>query len=152
MYRIDISRIGQTFKAVYADDTLSRSVGMNIAKYKSLAFVIGAMFAAVAGVLYAHYMRAIDPSAFGFAFTLYLLVWAIFGGTHSFWGVIAGVSVLTVVHRSLEFVLHVPEWIPLVYGVVLIVTLLFLPGGLESMPKRMQPLVEKVKMRIRQRS
>lgn len=148
MYRIDISRIGRTFKAVYAEDVLARSVGMDIAKYKTLAYVIGAMFAAVAGVLYAHYMRAIDPAAFGFGLTLYLLVWAIFGGVHSFGGVIAGVSVLTVVQRVLEFVLHLPEWIPLVYGTLLIVTLLFLPGGLESVPKRMRPLVEKMRTLI----
>jgi len=137
MYRVDTSRIGHTFKALYSEGSLAKSVGVDIPGYKTLAFVIGALFAGIAGGLLAHYMRAIDPSSFGFTATLYLLVWAIFGGTHSFAGPIVGVTVLTVLHTILEGAMS-SEWIPLVYGIILIVTLVFLPGGIESLPERLR--------------
>jgi branched-chain amino acid transport system permease protein len=120
-------------------ESLAKSVGIDIPKYKTLAFALGSLFAGVAGVLLGHYQGSIDPSSFGFIITMYLLVWVIFGGAHSFIGPILGVVSLTIFHTILEnFVAS--EWIPLVYGVILIVTLVFLRGGIESLPERLSHL------------
>ena len=135
MYRVDTSRIGRTFKALYSQENLSKSIGVDIPRYKTLAFVIGAFFAGIAGCLYAHELRSIDPSSFGFTYTLYLLVWIIFGGAHSFVGPIIGATTLTIIHTALQEVVA-SEWIPLVYGALLVVTLVFLHGGIESLPER----------------
>jgi branched-chain amino acid transport system permease protein len=133
MYRVERSRIGDTFKAIATDENLSKSVGVNILGYKRLAFVIGCFFAGIAGVLFAHYYRFVDPASFGMVNTLYLLVWSVVGGVTTFAGPIIGVAVLTGVYELLR---PLAEWIPLFYGVILLLTLLFLPGGLESIPKR----------------
>ena len=133
MYRVERSRIGDTFKAIASDENLSRSVGMNILGYKRLSFVIGCFFAGIAGVLYAYYYRFVDPASFGMVNTMYLLVWSVVGGVATFAGPIIGVVVLTGVYELLR---PFAEWIPLVYGIILILTLRFIPGGLESIPKR----------------
>jgi branched-chain amino acid transport system permease protein len=136
MYRIDKSRIGHTFAALYSQESLAKSVGIDIPKYKTLAFALGSLFAGIAGGLLAHYQGSIDPSSFGFIITMYLLVWVIFGGTHSFVGPLLGVTSLTILHTILENAVA-SEWIPLVYGVILIVTLVFLRGGIESLPEQL---------------
>jgi branched-chain amino acid transport system permease protein len=139
MYRIDKSRIGRTFAVLHSEENLARSVGIDIPRYKTLAFALGSLFAGIAGGLLAHYVGSIDPSSFGFITTMYLLVWVIFGGTNSFVGPIIGVTSLTILHTILENVVTT-EWIPLVFGVILIVTLVFLRGGIESLPERLSHL------------
>jgi branched-chain amino acid transport system permease protein len=133
MYRLEKSRIGDTFKAIASDENLSRSVGINILGYKRMAFSIGCFFAGIAGVLFAHYYRFVDPASFGMVNTMYLLVWSIVGGVSTFLGPIIGVAVLTGIYELLR---PLAEWIPLFYGIILILTLRFLPGGLESVPER----------------
>lgn len=139
MYRLEKSRIGDTLKAINSEDSLAKSVGINITYYKILAFVTGSFFAGIAGVLLAHRLWAIEPQQFGFGLTLYLLVWVVFGGTHTFAGPIIGVTVLTVLRELLN---PLAEWVPMIYGAILISTLLFLPEGLEGLPRRLAPLMK----------
>jgi len=135
MYRVCRSRIGATFHAIHSQKSLARALGINVVKYKMLVFVIGGFFAGVAGVILVHRMWAISPNQFGFTPTLYLLVWVVFGGTGTFAGPIIGVSVLTLIDQLLD---PLAEWLPMFYGAILILTLLFLPEGLEGVPKRLQ--------------
>jgi branched-chain amino acid transport system permease protein len=134
LYRLDKSRIGDTLKAINSQDSLAKSVGINITQYKILAFAIGSFFAGIAGVLLAHRLWAVEPQQFGFTTTLYLLVWVVFGGTGTFAGPIIGVTVLTVLSELLD---PLAEWVPMIYGAILISTLLFLPEGLEGLPRRL---------------
>ena len=90
MYRLQRSKIGDTWRAIESQESLAKSVGINNMKYKMLAFSIGSFFAGVAGALLAHRLWAIEPHQFGFTTTLYLLVWVVFGGTHTFAGVDLG--------------------------------------------------------------
>lgn len=142
MYRVEHSQIGDTFKAICSKESLSKSVGINTTKYKTLAFVIGSFFAGIAGVLPTFHFRSVHPPSFGFVVTLYLIVWVIFGGLKTFAGPMLGLAVLAVAHELLR---PLYEWLPLFYGIILILTLLFLPGGLESLPQRVSRLVKKVK-------
>ena len=133
MYRLEFSRIGDTFKAINLDDVLSRSVGINIRKYKMLAMVLGSFFVGIAGALAGHHWGAVDPSSFSFVTVMYLVVWARFGGIKTFVGSIIGLFTLTFVKELLK---GLEAWIPFFYGIILIITILFLPDGLESIPKR----------------
>ena len=146
MYRLDRSRLGDTFKAIYSQEILAQHVGVNITRYKTLAYVIGASFAGIAGALLAHYLGAIDPSLFALKPTVYLLIWAVVGGTHTFAGPIIGVTVFTGIDEALR---PITAWRPLVYGIILIAVLLFMPGGLESLPARVRPLVKRLRSRVR---
>jgi branched-chain amino acid transport system permease protein len=132
MYRVEHSMIGDNFKAVRSNESLSKSIGINTTRYKMLAFAIGSFFAGIAGVLPTHYFRSVHPPSFGFVVTLYLIVWVIFGGLNTFFGPMLGLAVLSIAQELLR-PLH--EWLPLFYGAILIFTFILLPGGLESIPK-----------------
>lgn len=145
MRRVDRSRLGDTFKAIYLQESLSESVGIDITRYKTQAYVIGAFFAGIAGALLAHFLQAIDPSLFGLETTTYLLIWAVLGGTHTFAGPIIGVGVFTGIEEALR---PLAAWRPLVYGFILIGVLLFLSGGLEDLPSKVSSGIKKLRSRI----
>lgn len=146
MYRLDNSRIGDTMKAIQSQEALAKSVGINADGYKMLAFSIGSFFSGIAGVLLAHRLWAIEPQQFGFSTTLYLLVWVVFGGSHTFAGPIIGVVVLSIMGEVLR---PLADWVPMVYGIVIILTLIFLPDGIESLPGRLGSSIGKAwKIRI----
>jgi branched-chain amino acid transport system permease protein len=137
MYRLNSSRIGDSWRALASEEKLAKSVGINITKYKMLAFASGSFFAGVAGVLLAHRLWAIEPRQFGFNATLYLLVWVVLGGSHTFAGPILGVVALTFLGELLR---PLVEWVPMIYGAIIILILIFLPDGLESLPDKLKSL------------
>ena len=136
LYRLDRSRIGYTLKAIESHEDLTKSIGVNCTKYKVIALALGSFFAGIAGVLLAHRLWAIEPHQFGFTTTLYLLVWVVFGGSHTFHGPIIGVISLTLLSELLR---PLAEWVPMIYGGIIILTLIFLPDGLESLPEKIKP-------------
>lgn len=138
LYRLEKSRIGFTLHAIHWKDVLAESVGVNARVYRSIAFVIASFFAAISGGLLAHYVGTVTPDRFGLGFMLMVLVWVIVGGTATFAGPIIGVVVLTV---SDELLRGFEEARPLIYGVILIVTIRFLPNGIEDLLTRLQRLL-----------
>jgi len=145
MYRVDRSRLAENFRAIYSQDILASCVGINITRYKTIAFVIGSFFAGIAGVLLAHFNGTIDPYLFAFTPMMFILIWVVVGGTHTFIGPIIGVTLFTGVEERLRVL---AEWRPLFYGIVLIVVLLFLPGGFESLPEKIRPLARRLRSRL----
>jgi branched-chain amino acid transport system permease protein len=130
MFRIDRSRMGDVFKAIHTDDVLCQCVGISVPKYRTMAFVIGSFFAGIAGALLAHRLNAIDPHNFDINTMVYLIIWVVVGGTLTFWGPIIGVAFITIIF---EWTRPLLEWRPLLFGLILICFLIFLPGGLESL-------------------
>lgn len=169
MYRVEKSRIGLTLHAIHWQDVLAESVGIDIWRYKTLAFCTASFFVGLAGALLGHYLTTVNPSQFALGAMLFVLVWVIVGGTGTFAGPIIGVTVLTIVDevlRQLEDELQVivtivmENWLgldigtlnmavqrPLIYGVILILTVRFLPTGLESLPVKVRSLFERRKER-----
>jgi branched-chain amino acid transport system permease protein len=146
MYRLDRSRVTDIFKAIHEEDSLVRSVGINVTAYRILAFEVGTFFAGISGVLLAHHFGHIDPHQFDLTTGLYLLIWVVVGGYANFAGPIIGVTFFTVLG---ELMRPLGAWMPFVYGIILIVSLLFLPEGLESLPERMSSLLKKMELRDR---
>jgi branched-chain amino acid transport system permease protein len=141
LYRIERSRLGLTFHAIHWQDKLAESVGINTFRYRTLAFVIASSFAGLSGALYAHYVQAINPNRFDIEQMVYVLVWAIVGGTATFYGPIVGVVALTVLNEIVLRSLGADELRPMIYGFVLIAAVLYLPKGLES-------LIEPIRRRL----
>ena len=138
LYRVERSRIGLTFHAIHWQDKLARSVGVDTFRYRTLAFVISAFFAGLAGALYAHYVGTVNPNRFDVAEMVYVLIWAIVGGTATFYGPIVGVVALTILNEVVLRALGVDEMRPMLYGAILIVSILFLPNGLESLAPKIK--------------
>jgi branched-chain amino acid transport system permease protein len=132
LYRVERSRIGLTFHAIHWQDKLAESVGVQTFRYRTLAFVISAFFAGLSGALYAHYVGTVNPNRFSVEEMTYVLIWAIVGGTATFYGPIFGVVVLTILNEVVLRALGVDEMRPMLYGAILILFILFLPNGLES--------------------
>ncbi len=133
LYRIENSRIGLTLHAVHWKAPLAESVGVNTWKYRSLAFIVGSFFVGIAGALKVHYLGTITPNQYGVGFMVFILIWVIIGGYNKFYGPIIGVIVLTLFDESIR---GFEEVRPAIYGGVLILSMLFLPLGLESIPAK----------------
>ncbi len=146
MYRIDRSPLGDTFKSIYSRDFLAESVGINIVRYKRLAYVIGSFFAGTSGVLMAHYHGAIDPAVFSLGPLIILLAWLAVGGTTTFTGPVIGTVSFVLLAEALR---PLGAWRPLIYGCVLIGVLLFMPHGLEGLPAMVSPWLKRLRRRIR---
>ena len=134
MYRVEHSRIGMAIKAVAAYDLMAESVGINLRYYKSLAFVIGSFFAGVSGVALLHRVGSIDPSQFVFTANLFVIVCVLLGGTDRFAGSLIGLAVLTAIEQLISGIGDLEQWVPLVYGTLLILTMRFMPEGLLGLP------------------
>lgn len=135
LYRIENSRIGLTLHAVHWKGVLAESVGVNTWNYRTLAFVIGSLFVGIAGALKVHYIGTVAPKQFDIGFMVFILIWVIVGGYRTFYGAIIGAVVLSV----LDEVLRGAEQLrPAIYGATLIFFILYLPGGLESLPQKIR--------------
>ncbi len=132
LHRVERSRIGLTFHAIHWQDKLAESVGVNTWRYRTLAFVIASCFAGLAGSLMAHYLGTVNPNQFDVEAMVFVLVWVIVGGTATLYGPILGVVVLTVINEVILRELGIDQARPLIYGAILVASILFLPNGLES--------------------
>lgn len=133
LYRIERSRIGLIFHAIHWHDNLAASTGIPIGKYRRLAFVVASFFAGLAGALLAHYMGTVVPSMFDVDTMLFIVIWVIVGGTATFYGPIVGAVLLTIIHEIVLRAIGMDAARPLFYGVILVLTMMFLPGGLETL-------------------
>ena len=138
IYRLDRSRVGNAWKTIYLDEDLAESIGIHVFHYRATAFTVAAFFAGIAGAMLAHLQGAIDPHNFGVDTMVYLVIWIVVGGNATFWGPIAGVTVMSFIF---ELSRPLAEWRPLLFGVILIIFLTVLPGGLEM-------IFEKIKERL----
>jgi branched-chain amino acid transport system permease protein len=126
---IDRSRIGRALKAIAASEMAAGSVGIDAIKYKVQMFVVSAGMASAAGSLGAHYLRAMDPNVFGFAYSINLLTGVIIGGLTSVWGGALGATVITGVRELLRS-LSLPLWESVIMGALTVIVLLAFPAGL----------------------
>lgn len=133
LYRIERSRIGLIFHAIHWHDNLAASTGVPVGRYRTLAFVVASFFAGLSGALLAHYMGTVVPSQFRVDVMLFIVIWVIVGGTKTFYGPIVGVVVLTILHEVVLRGIEMDAARPMFYGIILILTMRFLPGGLETL-------------------
>jgi branched-chain amino acid transport system permease protein len=138
MWAIEHSRVGLTFRGIQQADSLAQSVGINTARYKILAFTAGGFFAGLIGAFYASYISTLDPTAFSFLFTIYILIYMIVGGQGSFLGPIIGAAFLTLVP---EVARPLKSYMPLLFAAILMVVIFFMPEGLVGLPRRLGGLV-----------
>ena len=139
LYRIEKSRIGLTLHAVHWKGVLAESIGVNTWNYRTLAFVVGSLFVGIAGALKVHYIGTVAPKQFDIGFMVFILIWVIVGGYRTFYGAILGAVVLSVIDEMLR---GVEQLRPAIYGALLIVFILYLPGGLESIPGKIRQVIQ----------
>jgi branched-chain amino acid transport system permease protein len=141
LYAVEHSRIGLTLRGIQQTDSLAESVGIDTVGYKVLAFSIGCFFAGVAGGYYSHYISAINPDAFSFLYTIYILVYMTVGGEKRFLGPILGAFVLTILPEVLR---PLKAFVPFFFAAVLIAVIFFMPEGMAGLPERTKRAVLRV--------
>lgn len=127
MRNLERSRFGLALRSIREDEIASEMMGINIARYKVLAFSIGSAFAGLGGALYAHQITFISPNDFGFMKSIEFVCMLVLGGMGSLLGVVAGTLALTAIPEILRFA---SEYRLVTYGVVLIFMMVFRPQGL----------------------
>lgn len=132
--RLRRSKVGRAFEAIKEDEIAARLMGINVDRYKLLAFTLGGFIAGIAGALNAHFTFFISPREYGFENAVDILTMAVLGGTSSLIGPMLGASILTLLPEVLRS-LH--DFRSLVNGAVLVLVVLFLPKGIWE-PRRIR--------------
>jgi branched-chain amino acid transport system permease protein len=154
-WRLRDSRLGRAWVAIREDETAAAAMGVPLMRTKTWAYAIGATFGGIAGAFYASFKSGAFPSDFYFNISIFLLCMVILGGMGSIWGVVVagvilgwlnieGLSVIgnrlndgffnPVLDRSIE----VPKYQFGIYGVIIVLMMLFRPAGL--IPERRRKL------------
>jgi branched-chain amino acid transport system permease protein len=121
------SPFGRTLIAIHSDETAAATFGIDCARYKVRVYVLSAVFASLAGSLFAHYMGFVAPDDFGVLTSINILVMLFLGGTGTIFGPILGASFLKLLP---ELTYSFQDYELLVNGLILIVVLVFMPRGL----------------------
>lgn len=127
LMRLHRSRFGRSMAAVRQDEKAAANMGVNVVYVKNMVFVFSAMLAAAAGVFNGHLTRIVTPDAFGFNTTVDILAYAVLGGTSTWAGPIVGGLLLTAMPELLRFL---KEYRGVFNGLVLLLVIVYLPGGL----------------------
>jgi branched-chain amino acid transport system permease protein len=131
LYRIQHSRIGRAWNCIREDEVAAQATGIDVRAYKLLAFVLGAALAGVAGNLYAVKLMVVSPESFTFWDSCLMFSIVLIGGMGSIPGVIIGAAAISLfpeIFRSFA------NYRMLVFGVVMILMMMFRPGG--AWPRR----------------
>ncbi|MFC4584476.1 branched-chain amino acid ABC transporter permease [Sphaerisporangium corydalis] len=133
-----VSRPGRALRALATSETAAASSGVPVGRYKLVVFALSAAFAGLAGGIYAFYVGYVAPSSFPVLLSIEYIVMAVVGGLGTVWGAVVGAAAITLLVQGLNVIgtaPGMPSYAPsvlsyAVYAVVLIVVVLFLPGGL----------------------
>jgi branched-chain amino acid transport system permease protein len=136
------SRIGLAFLAIRENETEARAAGIDPVRYRLLAFALSAFIAGVAGALQIHHIGYITPELYGVDNSFWPITYVILGGLGTLAGPVIGTVVLTILWEGLKatgitFARYV------IIGVILILTIIFLPRGLVSLPEQVQDWVKR---------
>lgn len=121
------SWIGLAWASIREDEQAAGAMGVDIVRFKVLAFILGSAIAGLAGGFYAHFLTFIMPQNFGFGQSIVILCMVVFGGIGTRWGPIVGAIILGVLPEISRPIL---EYRTLVYGILLLAMMRFQPGGL----------------------
>jgi branched-chain amino acid transport system permease protein len=140
--RLRGGKLGRAWIAIREDETAAAAMGVPLMRTKTLAYAIGAFFGGVAGAYFAEFTTGANPDSFSFNFSVFVLVMVILGGIGNVWGVMVGAALLAYLNQAgladtgawinehLHVAIDVPQYEFGIYGVILLIVMLFRPNGL----------------------
>ena len=131
------SRVGEILRAIRQNEDLVGAIGIAAWKYKLFAFVISAMYAGLAGALYAHFQGFINPEIFGVAQSLDAILAVILGGTGTIAGPVIGAFLVVFLPELLRFADSLRL---ILYGLILVLATIFMPNGIVGIGKTLLAL------------
>ena len=133
LWLISRTKFALAVALVREDEYAARGVGIDVGLVRTLSLALGGAIAGIGGALYAHAAFFIAPADFGFPRMEEILVWCVIGGVTSPLGAVLGATVLSILPEAIRFLADYRE---ITDGVILLVVILFFPGGLASMWRR----------------
>ncbi len=127
------SRVGRALRSIHGSEVAASAMGVNTARYKVQVFVLSAVYASVAGSLYAHFITFISPGSFGLTFSVLLVTMVVIGGMSSVWGALMGTVLLGLLPEVLR---GFKDYDILIYGAILLLMMMFMPEGLFGLTQR----------------
>ena len=121
---------GRAFAALRDNPIRAESTGINITAYTLMSFAIGAAYAGIAGALFATLVNFIEPAPFGIANSLLFLMMVVVGGSGRFYGPVLGAGIALLLPELLR---DLKDWYLAVFGFVVVLMMIWLPGGLLSL-------------------
>ncbi len=128
--RLVRSRAGRAMVALRENEPLASSVGIDVTRFLVLATVVSAAMAGAAGALYAHYIRIVDPDVFLFIYTVTMVIMVVTGGKGTLAGPVVGGLIFGLLPETLRAFAIPPEAQWIIYGVLMIIIVFFLPRGI----------------------
>lgn len=145
LYRLEKSRFGLILQGIRQAEGLSKSVGINTYAYEIIALVISSFFCGLAGSAFAHNIGFVTPGIFSFWLATMMVVSCFVGGLSDFTGPIIGTVFMFLLTESLRGFGHLEA---IIYGLVMIFVVLFLPNGLVGILPQLITYTDKVKTTV----
>jgi branched-chain amino acid transport system permease protein len=133
--RIRRSRLGRAFAAIAGSEDAARALGIDVARYKLIAFLISAFYAGTAGSLFVHAVGFVSPEVYGLHMVVLAFTMLYVGGIGTIAGATLGALIVILLPETFR---TFSDYQDLAYGAALIVILIFVPGGLASL-SRLRP-------------
>lgn len=133
------SHVGRNLLAISTSEIVAGALAISAARGKRFAYMFSAGLAGLAGVLYAHLVGYLSPDAFSVNVSIAILVFPILGGMRTLWGPVLGALCLTLLPDQLQSFGHHQVFI---YGMILLFSYSFLPGGLIGLTKRRTAMID----------
>ena len=127
LWRIINSPLGQTMKAMRENSERTEFLGIHIAKYQLITFVIAAAFSGLAGAIWVPFYRSVAPAYLTWIKSGEPVMAAILGGSSTFFGPILGMFIMTFFHA---YVLGFTHFWPVIMGALILIIIFLLPGGI----------------------
>jgi branched-chain amino acid transport system permease protein len=140
------ARTGRALRAIHGSEAAAESIGINVGRFKAKILALSAVYASLAGSLLVYNMTIVNPQAFDFVASVKLVVMAVIGGLASVWGAIFGAGTTRIL--SDEVLLRFGEWDVIVYGLILVLVMIFMPEGLFV---KLKEVFQRLRFRYRQR-
>ena len=125
------SRLGRALVAIAGSEDAARALGIDVARYKLIAFLISAFYAGVAGSLFVHAVGFVSPEVYGLHMVVLAFTMLYVGGIGTVTGAALGALIVSLLPETFR---AFSEYQDLAYGAVLILILIYAPGGLASLP------------------
>lgn len=120
------SRLGRAFRAVRESEPAALALGVNVRRTKVIAFTLSAVYAGLAGGIFASFSSFIHPDSLGFTTTILVLTMIVVGGLGSITGAVMGALILGLIQELLR---QAPSYQEIIYGVILILFMMYAPKG-----------------------
>jgi branched-chain amino acid transport system permease protein len=132
------SRVGRALRSIHGSEVAANTTGVDTDKYKLQVLILSAVYASLAGSLYAHFQAAVSPGPFSFVGSLELVVMSVVGGIASIWGAPFGVAVVLILKELIRTRMHNVlrgaggEHEVIAFGLLIVLIMIFMPEGLTA--------------------